>query len=103
MDCERHFLNLHWTHHDWQRRVTATECHTAPQYDIWGRRVFSEDVTCRIEYVCRRCGAHRAGGDCLCDKSRADRCPACLAYLETAAEDARTPESSRGIEIEING
>jgi hypothetical protein len=86
MDCEHHLLNLTWNHHDWVRRVTATECHTTPQYDIWGRRVFSEDVTCHIEYVCRRCGARQSGGECLCDKSRGDQCPPRLAHLETRTE-----------------
>jgi hypothetical protein len=90
MDCERRLLNLHWANHDWVRRVTATECHTMPQYDIWGRRVFSEDVTCHIEYVCRRCGTRQSGGECLCDKERADQCPCRLAYLDTQAE--RTAE-----------
>lgn len=101
MDCERHFLNLHWTHHDWLRRVTATEGHTTPQYDIWGRPVFSEDVTCRIEYVCRRCGAHQARGECLCDKERADRCPPRLAYLDAAADGVPAPQPSSPKKISV--
>lgn len=86
MSCERHFLSFRWEHHDWVRRVTATESHLSRQSDMWGRQVQGEYVTCHAEYVCRDCGKTRDGGECGCDKARGDECAVRLNYLEAHVE-----------------
>jgi hypothetical protein len=87
MTCDRHLLSLRWEHHDWVRVVAAAEDRSAPDYDMWGRPVFNEHVTCHIKYTCRQCGATRAGEDCTCDKRRGDHCAARLRFLD-AQQDA---------------
>ncbi len=87
MNCDRHLFNLRWEHHDWVRRVTAAEDRSAPGYDMWGRPIFTEHVTCHIRYACRRCGVTRAGEDCTCDMTRAARCAARLRLLDSQRED----------------
>ena len=83
MDCDKHVFNIHWNHHNWVRRVSATDGHISREADMWGRPVENEHVTCHITYVCRVCGATHDGGDCGCDKSRGDCCGSRLAYLDS--------------------
>jgi hypothetical protein len=91
MNCDRHLLNLRWEQHDWVRLVSATEDRSVPAYDMWGRPILNEHVTCHVRYACRRCGATRDGEDCTCDKDRADRCARRLRFLDSQREalDAR--------------
>ena len=83
MNCDHHVLNVHWTHHHWVRRVTATHGQLGQETDMWGRANEIEQVTCHIKQVCDTCGAVLDRGDCACDKSRGDRCACRLAYLES--------------------
>ena len=82
MDCERHVLNVHWTHHRWVRRVTATHDQIGQETDMWGRANETEQVACHITHVCKACGAELDGGECACDKARGDRCACRLDYLD---------------------
>lgn len=88
MSCAKRFLFIRWEHHDWERRVSATEQHSSHHSDIWGGTVTSQHVTCHVEHVCRTCGKTRDGGECICDRDRADRCPARLAYVHGAGVQA---------------
>ena len=89
MDCTRHMLGVTWQHHDWDRRVTATENHVSDETDQWGRANESTYVTCHAEKVCRSCGAVRDDGECGCDKARADQCAVRLAHTRAAGAPVR--------------
>ena len=82
MTCDRHALNLHWTAHHWLRRVSATQDQIGRETDMWGRTCDTEQVACRITQICETCGATVDGGECACEKSRAERCARRLAYLK---------------------
>jgi len=81
MSCDKRFLFLHWQHHDWVRRVSATDDHTSRHSDIWGGTVTTRYVTCHVEHVCRSCGKTRDDGECSCDELQAQRCSARLAFV----------------------
>jgi hypothetical protein len=74
MTCSRHFLNFHWEHHAWRRRVLATDRVSTPVTDMWGRPVAEENVRCRTEYVCDVCGKTGGAAECLCDLAKGERC-----------------------------
>ena len=82
MNCDRHVLNVHWTHHHWVRQVSTTHDAISRDTDMWGRPVENEQVTCHITHVCETCGSTFDGGECGCDKSRAEHCARRLAYLD---------------------
>ena len=86
MSCTRHFLNLHWEHHKWRRRVTSTTRASVPVTDMWGRPVTNENVRCHTDYVCDRCGKTRDGGDCLCDAEKGERCAVREAFIASSRE-----------------
>ena len=86
MDCTRHFLFFHWSQHDWRRRVNGADDHTTRDFDMWGRPVTGEYVTCHTEYVCHTCGETRDAGACICDRERGDRCTIRLAYRHRESE-----------------
>ena len=91
MSCEKHFLGVRWTHHDWARRVTLTESFEEPRYDMWGRAVEDEQILCRTQHVCTVCGAVRDGGPCTCEPDRAAQCAIRLNWLaqQQAADSSR--------------
>jgi hypothetical protein len=75
MSCTKHFLNIHWEHHDWHPRVVSAQKVVTRDTNMWGRVVESEYVRCQKEEVCSVCGATRPAVNCLCDKSVAEHCP----------------------------
>lgn len=75
MSCTKHFLNLHWEHHDWRPRVTGFETLTHLETDMWARDVYRDHVRCDKQQVCTTCGKVRREVSCLCDVHRAERCP----------------------------
>lgn len=83
MSCTTHLFGLTWRHHDWRRRVTATEYLPTIEINMWGQPVHSRAVRCEAEYVCQACGATRAEGSCVCDVEEGERCPVRLVHLDT--------------------
>ncbi|OFW00845.1 MAG: hypothetical protein A3I61_12570 [Acidobacteria bacterium RIFCSPLOWO2_02_FULL_68_18] len=75
MGCARHFLNLTWAHHSWQRRVTSAGRGADRATDMWGRVVSDDYVRCRKQDVCQVCGTTRREVSCFCDRAHAERCP----------------------------
>lgn len=82
MDCTKHFLNFHWEHHVWRRRVSAAERMWSSETDMWGRPVTGDYVRCVTEYVCDVCGKVRTDGFCHCDVARGDACAIRRAFLD---------------------
>jgi len=93
MSCTKHVLGIEFERHAWERRVTHAENWSARGTDMWSRAVPVEQTLCQIQFVCRDCGAVREGGDCTCDRERADACPPRLAWLAEArgVQEAKTP------------
>lgn len=83
MTCTRRLLGVTWHHHDWRRRVTATEYQPTVEVDMWGRPVRGRAIRCDAEYVCQTCGATRPDGSCTCDAEQGESCPARLVLLDT--------------------
>jgi hypothetical protein len=86
MSCKKHFLTFQWERHGWTRRVTHTDDRTGGGTDMWSRTIPVEYVTCHVEYVCRNCGAVRDGGECRCDRAKAEACAVRLACLDRAQD-----------------
>ena len=88
MSCTKHFLGLHWEHHSWRRRVTATNTVTVLEPDMWARDAYRDYVRCEKEDVCDVCGTTRHRASCVCDPALAERCQIrleCLAQSPQAA------------------
>jgi hypothetical protein len=81
MSCTRHFLNLHWEHHPWRKRVTGSEILTSQETNMWARTVYRDYVRCDKEEVCDACGAVRHQVSCICDTERGERCPVRLEWI----------------------
>lgn len=82
MSCTKRLAGIHWEHHHWRPRVTAVEIMTSEEPDMWARPVFRDYVRCDKEQVCDSCGAVRRQVSCMCDRTKGERCPPLLEYLE---------------------
>ena len=84
--CTKHLLGFTWQRHAWDRRVTNSELLDEPGTDQWGRCIELSNVLCHVQYVCRNCGEVRDGGECGCDRTRGEKCPARLASLAASRQ-----------------
>ena len=84
MDCTRHFLNFHWEHHSWRRRVTLAANVPCEETSMWGSPVNREFVRCHTQEICAACGEIRDTGECICDPAHAARCSARLAFIDAS-------------------
>ena len=74
MACTTRILGIRFGHHDWHRSFVGTDTGTFTEHDMWGRSVKSEHVVCHTRMVCSRCGEVAVPAECICDKTKADRC-----------------------------
>ena len=81
MSCTRHFLNVHWQHHKWQRVVVGTEYVPTREVNMWSRPVDGQAVRCDVAYVGRTCGKTLRNESCICDCAVGEQCPPRLDYL----------------------
>jgi hypothetical protein len=84
MSCSKHFLNLHWKHHEWTRQVTHEQSLEETLTDMWGRRFSAGLVECHTRLVCKDCGKVVGERECTCEPERGARCAIRLEYLAGA-------------------
>lgn len=73
MACTSRVLGMSLPHH-WQRSFVGTDTGEHREMDMWGRGIATEHVVCHTRLVCSRCGAIGESVECICDKTKADRC-----------------------------
>ena len=88
MACKSQLFGIHYEHHDWRRSFVGTETGRLTEHDIWGRSVETQHVICQTRMVCARCGEKGDSVECICDKSKGDRCAFRLEGMLNAGEAA---------------